>query len=71
MTTPQFEAFLARLYTDAAFRERVLANPRREALLGGLDETQAEAIVSIDRVALGFATRSFDRKRAHKRNHSR
>ena len=66
MNTPQFEAFLARLYTDAAFRESVLADPRGEALRAGLTEEQAEAIARIDRPGLGFTVRSLEKKRSHR-----
>lgn len=63
MNTPQFEAFLARLYTDAAFRERFLADPRGEALRAGLNDDQAAALARIDRPGLGFAVRSLAKKR--------
>jgi len=66
MNSPRFETFLARLYTDAALRERFLADPRGEALRAGLDETQAAALAKIDIAGLGFAARSFGRKRGRK-----
>ncbi|MBM3793572.1 MAG: hypothetical protein FJW31_05795 [Acidobacteria bacterium] len=63
MTTPPFEAFLARLYTDAAFRERVMADPRGEAQRAGLSAEQSEAIARLDRPGLGFTARSLEKKK--------
>ncbi|MCC6540316.1 MAG: hypothetical protein IT162_22410 [Bryobacterales bacterium] len=63
MTTPRFETFLARLYTDEAFRARVLADPHAEAQRAGLSQEQAEAIAHLDRPGLGFAVRSLAKKR--------
>ena len=67
MNSPRFEAFLAGLYTDAALRERFVADPRREAVRAGLDAAQVEALATMDFTGLAFAARSFDRKRAGKK----
>ena len=64
MNSPRFEAFLAQLYTDAAARERFVADPRGEAKRAGLTEPQCEALAAIDIAGLGFAARSFEKKRA-------
>ena len=66
MNSPQFETFLARLYTDAAARAKFMADPRGEALLAGLDDAQAAALAGMDFAGLGLAARSFEKKRAGK-----
>lgn len=66
MNSPRFEAFLARLYTDAEARARFMNDPRGEALRAGLDDTQAAALAGMDFSGLGFAARSFEKKRAGK-----
>ena len=63
-----FEAFLARLYTDAELRRRFLADPRAVAGGGaggghGLSAEEIQALVDIDRVGLELAAASFARKR--------
>ena len=58
------EQFLARLYVDAALRERFLADPVGEAMRAGLDRATAERLAEIDRVGLELAADSFARKRA-------
>lgn len=63
MSTPEFEAFLARLYADPnAFG----ADLKNEALRFGLTLQQAEAIDRIDRDALQAAAFSFRKKRESK-----
>ena len=62
---PEFEAFLARLYTDADERERFLANRRGVAEQAGLQPHECRALDAIDRVGLELAARSFARKRQH------
>jgi hypothetical protein len=59
-----FEAFLARLYVDAAVRERFLADPRGEAARAGLTPSECAALDGIDRSGLELAARSFASKRA-------
>lgn len=66
MNSPQFEAFLAKLYTDAQARERFTADPAGEAQRAGLDAAQIAALAAIDWAGLGFAARSFEKKRAAK-----
>ena len=63
MSTPAFEAFLARLYTDAAARARFLAEPEAEACRAGLSPDQCRALAAIDRTGLEMAARSLARKR--------
>jgi hypothetical protein len=63
---PEFEAFLARLYTDAALRARFLANPREEASRSRLTADECAALERIDRVGLELASRSFAHKRTLK-----
>jgi hypothetical protein len=61
---PEFETFLARLYTDAPLRKRFLAEPRAEAERHGLTAEECAALERIDRPGLEFAARSFAHKRA-------
>lgn len=61
--SPAFEAFLARLYVDAALRGRFLADPGGTAAAAGLTGPECEALGGIDRVGLALAARSFERKR--------
>jgi hypothetical protein len=65
MTDPAFEAFLARLYTDADFCTKFLADPRGTA--AGLTPEQILALERIDREGLELASRSFLHKREQKR----
>lgn len=64
---PEFEAFLARLYTDAKLRSRFLANPRAEGERNHMTGEECEALERIDRVGLEMSARSFAHKRAIKR----
>ena len=61
------EAFLARLYVDAAFRARFLADPVGEARRAGLDQPTAERLAAIDRKGLELAADSFAAKRTRKK----
>jgi hypothetical protein len=63
MTSPAFEAFLARIYVDAEARERFLENPRAAALSTGLTESEASALERIDRTGLALAAESLEAKR--------
>ncbi len=63
MTTPAFEAFLARLFADLQARNMFLADPPGEARRAGLSPGEVEAAMRIDPAGLGFAARSFDHKR--------
>jgi hypothetical protein len=63
---PEFETFLARLYTDAPLRARFLANPRIEAERHQLTVEECDALERIDRVGLQMSARSFAHKRTIK-----
>jgi len=62
VSSPRFEAFLARLYVDGEFRAAFLADPRRAA--AGLAPDEIAALEAIDREGLELAADSFARKRA-------
>jgi hypothetical protein len=66
-TSPEFEAFLARLYIDPDFRARFLQDPSGEANRAGLSETEGLALESIDRDGLELAAHSYDAKRRKKK----
>ena len=66
MTSPAFEAFLARIYVDADYRARFLASPRETARLARLTEEESEALAAIDRTGLEMAAISYSRKREQK-----
>ena len=59
----KLEAFLAKLYVDAEFRKRFLADPRGEAAAHGFDERETEALASIDRIGLKMAAASLRHKK--------
>ncbi len=63
MSTPNLEAFLARIYVDAQARERFLSNPMAEALRAGLSDDEVRAVQQIDRVGLELFAMSLERKR--------
>ena len=63
---PEFETFLARLYTDPPLRARFLAGPREEAERQGLTVEECAALERIDRVGLELSARSFAHKRTLK-----
>ena len=63
MTSPAFEAFLAKIYVDADARARFVANPCEEARKAGLSEEECESLAAIDREGLQMAAASFERKR--------
>ncbi len=69
MNTAALEAFLARLYTDDALRERFLADPQAEAQRAGLSAAEAEALAAIDRIGLELNVRSLNRKRERREKH--
>jgi hypothetical protein len=71
MSSPRFEAFLARLYTDENFRARFLADIRGEAERHNLSDEECTALEKIDRVGLEMAARSFGKKRESKRANKR
>ena len=63
MSARAVETLLARLYSDADYRRGFLQAPEETARIAGLDATEAEAIVKIDRVGLELAAESYARKR--------
>ncbi len=65
MSSPKFEAFLAKIYVDESARLEFLQAPRQTALDFGLSETEILALEKIDRVGLELAVRSLERKRSH------
>ena len=64
MSTPALETFLARLYTDAPFREAFLRDPSGVAAGAGLDSQDCAALAAIDRTGLRMAATSYAAKRA-------
>lgn len=67
MSSVSLEAYLARLYTDAAAREIFLANPVGAARDAGLSEAEANSLSTIDKIGLKMAAASY----AHKREQHR
>jgi hypothetical protein len=65
----RLEAFLARIYSDAAARTAFLADPAGEARRAGLDDAEQRAVIGIDRAGLDLAADSFARKRAGRHRH--
>lgn len=64
MSAQAFETALARLFADAAFRERFLADAD-SALAGmGLTARESADLGDIDRIGLEMAARSYARKKA-------
>ena len=63
MSSPAFEAFLARLYTDEALLAAFLREPGETARGAGLDAASVAALCAIDRDGLTMAARSFRAKR--------
>ena len=66
MTSPAFEAFLARLYTDEALLKRFFADPRGEAQRFGLSVEECDYLAAVDQVGLRIAADSFRKKREGK-----
>jgi len=63
MSSPAFEAFLARLYTDEDLRLRYLASPGAVCRESKLSNEERIALETIDRDGLILAARSYARKR--------
>ena len=59
----RLEAFLARLYVDAAARSAFLADRLGTATAAGLSEADRASLVKLDAGALELAARSFAYKR--------
>jgi hypothetical protein len=68
MSARAFEAFLTRIYVDAAARARFKAHPREEARSAGLSDEECTALENTYWVGLEMAARSFARKRQGKLN---
>jgi len=68
MSSPAFEAFLARLYTDKDLRLRCLASAADVAREYGLSGEECLALEAIDRDGLILAAESYARKRRSKAN---
>lgn len=68
MSAPGVEAFLARLYSDAALRESFLLDDKTAAKTAianlPLSEIERAALLEIDRVGLQMAAVSYASKRA-------
>ncbi|MBS1824451.1 MAG: hypothetical protein JST93_03955 [Acidobacteria bacterium] len=71
MSTPEFESFLARLYTDPEARARFLNNRIAEAQSANLTPDQIASLEHLDADALEAAAHSFTRKRQHKLQHAK
>ncbi|MEZ5354713.1 MAG: hypothetical protein R2762_18925 [Bryobacteraceae bacterium] len=69
-TGPEFEAFLARLYTDEAlqrvFLEEDMAGAIRAGVSAGLTAEEARAVAEVDRAGLRRACESLARKRGRR-----
>lgn len=66
MTDARFEAFLAQVYVDPAFREAFLRDPQGESLRAGLTAEQAISLAEIDREGLRLASASFAKNRKNR-----
>ena len=64
MSSPAFEAFLAKIYVDADARRRFLADPEGESIRAGLTPEECAALRVIDRDGLELAAMSYERKRS-------
>ena len=65
MSARGVEAFLARLYSDAALRERFLRNEKIAMADLPLTEIEQADLLQIDRVGLQMAAVSYANKRVH------
>ena len=67
MSSPQFETFLARLYSDRKFLEHFMRTPESVTREAGLDHREQQAALAIDRAGLLMAARRYELKRqAHR-----
>ena len=64
MSAAALEAFVARLYTDAALRQDFIARPEAVAQAAGLDAATARRLADTDLEGLVLAADSFAHKRA-------
>ena len=65
------ERIMARLLTDATYRERFLADPVMVAREAGLTTEEATAIAALPMPDLRTAARSYAHKRAAESSHAR
>lgn len=71
MSSPRFEAFLARLYSEPEFLSSFMHAPEETVLEAGLDPRERQAAVAIDRAGLLMAARSYELKRGARRGRRR
>ena len=63
MSSPRFETFLARLYSDREFLAHFMRSPQSATREAGLDVREQQAALAIDRAGLLMAARSYELKR--------
>ena len=63
MSSPRFETFLARLYSDRKFLAHFMRAPENVTREAGLDAREQQAALAIDRAGLLMAARSYESKR--------
>jgi hypothetical protein len=63
MSSPRFETFLARLYSDREFLAHFMRAPQSVTREAGLDAREQQAALAIDRAGLLMAARSYELKR--------
>jgi hypothetical protein len=63
MSSPRFETFLARLYSDREFLTHFMRTPENVTREAGLDSREQQAALAIDRAGLLMAARSYELKR--------
>jgi hypothetical protein len=68
MSSPRFEEFLARRYTDEPALAAFLRAPAESARAAGLDHAEVSALVGADHIGLAMAAASFRAKRARRRS---
>lgn len=71
MSESRLESFLARIYVDAAARERFLADPSGEARKAGLAPHEIDDLARIDRVGLEMFAHSLEHKKAKAHGHQK
>jgi hypothetical protein len=64
MSSPAFETFLAKIFTDDSFLQSFIKAPQESARAAGLNDDEIQSLASIDQAGLAFAARSFAKKRA-------
>ena len=69
MSESRLESFLARIYVDAAARERFLADPRGEATRAGLSAPEIDYLANIDREGLEMFAHSLEHKKHGHQKH--